>query len=155
MSEVRQVPRYLMVLAVTLVIAGCAARQMPEPSPMPFRSNPCASGKARSTKQAPIVCVDDSARTLKVVPDPVVVHDVSASDRATPVTMQWFTMSGAGDVQIEIEPGCVTDANCNGNGHCTAKTVPGAHKQCKYDVWITGGNHDRLDPTVVVDGCCS
>jgi len=154
MSEVRQVPRVLMVLAVTLVIAGCGPRPMPDPGPTPFRGNPCASGRAASTKQAPIVCVDDSARTLRVVPDPVVVHDVSASDRTTPVTMQWFTMSGSGDVQLEIEPGCVTNAKC-ANGHCTAHTVPGARKQCKYDVWITGGAHDRLDPTVVVDGCCS
>lgn len=154
MSEVRLVPRLLMVLVAVVLIAGCAARPMPDPSPSPFRANPCANGKAVSTKQAPIVCVDDSARTLRVFPDPVVVHDVSASDRATPVTLQWFTTSGRGDVQLEIEPGCVANVRCNGRGHCTAQTVAGARKQCKYDVWITGGEHDRLDPTVVVDGCC-
>lgn len=154
MSEVRQVPRLLMVLAGTLVIAGCAARPMPEPSPMPLRGGPC--GKGPSTKQTPIVCIDDSARTLKVSPDPINAHDAKEADRATPVTMQWFTASGSGDVRLEIEPGCVANVRCNGNGHCTAQTVSvsGSRKECKYDVWIEGGNHDRLDPTIVIDPCC-
>ena len=156
MSEVRQVPRLLMVLAGTLVIAGCAARPMMKPGPMPLRSGPC--GKPPSTRQAPIVCIDDSARTLKVTPDPVDAHDADESDRTrkTPVKMQWFTTSGTGDVRLEIEPGCVANVKCHGNGHCTADTVPvsGTQKRCKYDVWIEGGNHDRLDPTIVIDPCC-
>ncbi|HYC62847.1 MAG TPA: hypothetical protein VEK79_25125 [Thermoanaerobaculia bacterium] len=149
-------PRLLMVLAIPVLIAGCAARPMPDPGPMPFRGGPCAGGKAASTKQAPIVCIDDSARTLSVSPDPIAAHDAKASNRATPVTMQWFTTSGSGDVRLEIEPGCVANVRCNGNGHCTAQTVSvsGARKECKYDVWIEGGNHDRLDPTIVVDPCC-
>ncbi len=155
MSEVRMVPRLLVLLVATLLIAGCAANNSsPDTKPVPLRANPCASGAPPMNKQAPIVCIDDSARKLVVSPDPVVVHDVSASDRKTPVGVQWFTKSGTGDVQVAIEPGCVDKKSCNGNGKCAAETVPGAKKRCKYDVWITGGAHDRLDPTVVVDPCC-
>ena len=157
MSEVRMVPRLLALLVATLLIAGCAATPADNSgasSSMPLRANPCASGAPPMNKQAPIVCIDDSSRKLVVSPDPVVVHDVSVSDRKTPVGVQWFTKSGTGDVQVAIEPGCVDKKSCNGNGKCTAETVPGAKKRCKYDVWITGGAHDRLDPTVVVDPCC-
>jgi hypothetical protein len=154
MSEVRMVPRLLTLLVATLLIAGCASYSSAS-RPIPLRANPCASGAPPMNKQAPIVCIDDSARTLVVSPDPVVVHDVKASDRRTPVSVQWFTKSGTGDVQVAIQPGCVDGKSCNGNGKCAAETVPGAKKACKYDVWITGGNHDRLDPTVVVDACCS
>lgn len=152
MSEVRLVPRFLALPALALLIAGCAAR--PDPGPNPLRANPCATGKAPVSKQEPIVCVDDSARTLVVFPDPVVVHNVKESDRKTPVTVQWLTRSGAGDVQVRIEPGCVDKKSCDGRGKCTAETVPGAKKKCKYDVWITGGRHDRLDPTVDLGECC-
>jgi hypothetical protein len=151
------VPRLLALLVATLLIAGCAANHPDNggaSNSMPLRGNPCASGAPPMNKQAPIVCIDDSARKLVVSPDPVVVHDVSASDRKTPVGVQWFTKSGTGDVQVSIEPGCVDKKSCNGNGKCAAETVPGAKKRCKYDVWITGGAHDRLDPTVVVDPCC-
>ena len=158
MSEVRLVPRLLALLVATLLIAGCAANNPTRSganNSEPVGDNPCATGKATgSSKQAPIVCVDDSARTLVVFPDPVVVHNVKESDRTTPVTVQWLTRSGAGDVQVRIEPGCVDKKSCDGKGKCTAETVPGAKKRCKYDVWITGGAHDRLDPTVDVGECC-
>jgi hypothetical protein len=146
------VPRLLALPALALLIAGCAVR--PDPGPNPLRANPCATGKAPMSKQEPIVCVDDSARTLVVFPDPVVVHNVKESDRTTPVTVQWLTRSGTGDVQVRIEPGCVDKKSCDGRGKCTAETVPGAKKKCKYDVWITGGRHDRLDPTLDVGECC-
>lgn len=96
-----------------------------------------------------------SARTLVVSPDPVRVHDVDSSDRTKPVSVQWFTKSGTGDVRVRIDPGCVDKKACDGKGKCAAETVPGAKKECKYDVWITGGGHDKLDPTVVVEACCS
>lgn len=152
MSVVRLVPRGLALLAVLLVIAGCASQSG---GGNPLRGNPCLSGPGSNNRQAPIVCVDDSTRTLSVWPEPVMVHDVAEGDRATPVTVHWFTKSGAGDLQLEIEPGCVSRQQCDGQGHCWAKSVPGASKRCKYDVWINGGNHDRLDPTVVITGCCA
>jgi hypothetical protein len=152
MSEVRLVPRFLALPALALLIAGCAVR--PDPGPNPLRANPCATGRAPVSKQAPIVCVDDSARTLVVFPDPVVVHNVKESDRTTPVTVQWLTRSGTGDVQVLIEPGCLDKKSCDGRGKCKAETVPGAKRQCKYDVWITGGGHDRLDPEVQIEPCC-
>ncbi|HEX2060558.1 MAG TPA: hypothetical protein VHK90_07445, partial [Thermoanaerobaculia bacterium] len=62
---------------------------------------------------------------------------------------------GGGDLQLEIEPGCVTQQQCDGRGHCWARSIPGSASRCKYDVWINGGNHDRLDPTIVITGCCA
>jgi hypothetical protein len=152
MSEVRLVPRLLVLLVAVLLIAGCAARMTPNPTSL--RANPCASGTPPMNKQAPIVCIDDSARTLVVSPDPVMMHDVNASDRKSPVPVQWFTKSGTGDVHVRIDPGCVDKQACDGRGKCAAETVPGARKTCKYDVWITGGKHDKLDPLVIVGGCC-
>jgi hypothetical protein len=155
MSVVRLAPRLLALLVCILLIAGCAAQGNANRSgPTELVANPCADGTPPMNKQAPIVCVDDSARVLKVSPDPVIVHDVNAADRKTPVPIQWFTTSGTGDVKVRIDSGCVARESCNGKGKCTAETVPGAKKECKYDVWITGGKHDKLDPTVVVEGCC-
>jgi hypothetical protein len=148
------VPRLLALLVATLLIAGCAAAYDSAPEQKPLRANPCASGTPAMNKQAPIVCIDDSARKLVVSPDPVIVHDVNAMDRKKPVAVEWYTKSGSGDVQVSIEPGCVDKKACDGKGKCAAETVPGAKKQCKYDVWITGGRHDKLDPTVIVDPCC-
>jgi hypothetical protein len=48
----------------------------------------------------------------------------------------------------------VTAHECS-RGHCWARTIPGAGKTCKYDVWITGDQHDRLDPTIIIQPCCS
>jgi hypothetical protein len=151
MSEV-QVPRLIVLSA--LVIFACAR---PSPAPQPFVNNPCEKGRPAMSKQQPVVCIDDSARTLVADPDRIVVHDVNAADRVSPVAIQWFTKSGTGDVHVQMAPGCtaVRLKNCNGKGKCDAETIPGARRECKYDVWITGGKHDRLDPTVVVDACCS
>ena len=159
MSELQMVPRLLALLVATLLIAACAAHHAPDPGgsrPTDLRANPCASGTPPMNKQAPIVCIDDSARTLIVSPDPVHVHDVDATDRTSPVGVQWFTKSGTGDVHVRIDHGCVDKKSCDGKGKCSAETVPGAKqkKECKYDVWITGGKHDKLDPTVVVEPCC-
>lgn len=161
MLEVRLAPRFFVLLVAALLISACAYRQASAPTPGPGSApslragNPCASGaKPAVSKQAPIVCIDDSARTLVVFPDPVVIHDVKASDRSSPVPVQWFTTSGIGDVHVEVQPGCIDKKTCDGSGKCWAETVPGARKSCKYDVWVTDGKHDRLDPTVVVEGCC-
>jgi hypothetical protein len=156
MPHVLRIPVFV---GATLLIAACAANQNPD---RPARgganliANPCTSGAAVSTKQEPIVCIDDSARKLVASPDPVEVHDVKAGDPSTPVEVKWFTTSGTGDVQVAIEPGCVTDQSCDGHGKCKAKAVKGGKSRCKYDVWIAGDDkHDRLDPTVVVTGCCT
>jgi hypothetical protein len=155
MPHVLRIP---VLFTATLLIAACAAN--PD---RPARGggnslivNPCTTGSAAaSTKQTPIVCIDDSSRKLVAFPDPVEIHDVKASDRSTPVEVKWFTKSGTGNVQVAIEPGCVTDQSCDGRGKCTAKAVKGGKSSCKYDVWLAGDDtHDRLDPTVVVTGCC-
>jgi hypothetical protein len=153
MAVVRLVPRGLALLAVVFMIAGCASQNSSGGNPI--RGNPCLTGNGSTNRQAPIVCVDDSARTLSVWPEPVVVHDVLESDRKSPVALHWFTKSGDGDLQIEMEPGCVSNVQCDGRGHCWSRTIPGSKSRCKYDVWINGGNHERLDPTVVITGCCA
>lgn len=156
MSEVRMVPRLLALLVATLLIAGCASNSYSNASkPMPLRANPCADGTPPMSKQHPIVCIDDSARKLVANPDTVIVHDVSESDRTKPVTIEWFTKSGTGDVRVQIEDGCVVKHECDRNGKCWAETKKGSTSRCKYDVWIEGdAKHDRLDPVVVITTCC-
>lgn len=153
-----QVLRIPVLFTATLLIAACAANpDRPALGGGNLIVNPCTTGKAAaSSRQNPVVCIDDSARTLVAYPDPIEVHDVNASDRSLPVEVKWYTKSGAGNVQVAIEPGCVTDQSCDGRGKCKAKTVKGGKTRCKYDVWIAGDpSHDRLDPTVVITPCCT
>jgi hypothetical protein len=147
------VPRSLVLLAVAFVIAGCASHNNSTGNE-PLRGNPCLAGKGSDNRQAPIVCVDDSARVLSVWPEPVTVHDVLATDRTSPVVVHWFTKSGEGDLRVEMEPGCVNPIQCDKQGHCWTRSVPGAKNRCKYDVWIENSDHERLDPTLVVTPCC-
>jgi hypothetical protein len=158
MSLAGRLSRIVFLLLPPILIAGCASRGATDTQPGGpgiMRGSPCATSPAGETsRQAPIVCVDDSARTLSVRPDPIVVHDVLEGDRSSPVVLQWFTTSGTGDLQVEVEPGCVESVRCDGRGHCTARSVPRASRSCKYDVWINGGNHDRLDPTIIISPCC-
>ena len=152
--------RKLMLLGMAVFIGSCASQPAVAPpgsggSPSPaFRGNPCASKAGSADRNAPIVCVDDTGSTLTVSPDPIRVHDVGASDKA-PVVLQWHTVSGRNDLHVEIEPGCVTETTCSGNGHCRARTTPRTdktEKRCKYDVWTD--KHPRLDPDVIVIPCC-
>lgn len=154
MPEVRLVPRYVTLIAMALLIGACAAHST-DPDNNILGGNPCANnGRGSSSRQAPIVCVDDSERTLTVSPEPVAVHDSLQSDRSAGVMMHWWTTSGSGDLRLEIERGCVTEHECS-RGHCWARSIPGASKTCKYDVWIENGPHDRLDPTIIIQPCCS
>lgn len=152
-------------VAVLFVLLLCTcARQAAPPDPVvnPIApgggsttraGGPCAGGPPKEhDRNAPIVCVDDTGSTLRVSPDPVVVHDVGRVTGA-PVTVQWFTHTGTGNLQLEIDPGCVTDLRCNGRGHCTARTRDiDAKVKCKYDVWTE--THPRLDPEIEIDPCC-
>ena len=158
MSVARLVPR-LFVLCVFSILIGSCARPAPDPNPgrRIESNNPCATGiAASSTKQDPIVCIDDTNRTLVAIPDRIHVHESKKENRSLPVQIQWYTTSGTGDVHVKMEPGCTAlkVKTCNGNGNCEAETTPGVTTECKYDVWITGGKHDLLDPEVVVDPCC-
>ena len=147
MSNLRRVPLLLVLAAMTLVITGCGSWINRTTS-----RNPCSTGHGSSNKQAPIICVDDSNPVLIVTPDPVTAHDVLRGTNR-PVTVKWFTMSGA-DLTVEMkDTGCVSQVNCNAPGNCTAQTIPGAAKQCKYDVWTTPNN--RLDPVIIITTCCS
>ena len=154
MSLAGRLSRVVLLLVTPIWIAGCAAKNTTI-SPGGGGS-PCSSGNGSENRQAPIVCVNDSQRTLSVWPDPVHAHDSLADDRGKPVMLHWYTKSGGGDLRMEIERGCVVEEGCDGRGHCWARSVPGTteRRECKYDVWINGGQHDRLDPTVVIQPCC-
>jgi hypothetical protein len=153
MSEVR-LPRVLVLLVFVFVIAGCKHQ---DSNIMGGGADPCESGTAPTTKQAPVVCVADTA-PFAVNPDAVESHNVERGTTSKPVTLNWWTVSGGNNLEIKmIDNGCVTDMNCSG-GHCWARSVPGSvhrpgdRKECKYDVWINGAR--VLDPTVVLRTCC-
>jgi hypothetical protein len=154
MSLIRRSSAVLVGVLSGLFLTTCAVSHSADVAPA-GGGNPCMSGNGSSNRQAPIVCVDDSNRTLTVSPDPVRAHHVLESDRKSPVMIHWWTRSGTGALQLEIEPGCVAKHQCDSRtGHCWAQTLSKSGATCKYDVWIEGGNHDRLDPTIVVDACC-
>lgn len=159
MSLAGRMSRVLLLLVTPVWIAGCAASSQQSDSHIAgggSSGSPCTNGNGSENRQAPIVCVDDSQRTLSVWPEPVHAHDVHAAGGGRPVMLHWYTKSGGGDLQVEIEPGCVADVKCDGRGHCSARSVAGKERrECKYDVWINGGQHDRLDPTVVIQPCCA
>ncbi len=147
MSEARLL-RCVVLIVSTVVLTACAQNGAVAPQ----SGGPCANGQGSSDRQAPIVCVEDTGKTLSVRPDPIVIHDKKKGG-SQPVTMQWFTRSGRGDLQIAIEEGCVTEVKCNGKGHCTAKTRDvDAQVKCKYDVWTA--THPRLDPDLILTPCC-
>lgn len=140
--------RCVVLVVTTVVLAACAHRA----AVAPLEGNPCADGKGSGDRQAPIVCVEDTGPTLSVSPDPIVIDD-RKKEGSEPVTMQWFTRSGRGDLQIAIEDGCLTELKCSGNGQCVAKTRDvDAQVKCKYDVWTK--THPRLDPDIILTPCC-
>lgn len=154
MSKVRILLRWCVLVTVVFALAGCAASQGGDPgggSGKTGLTNPCGGGRGTADRNAPIVCVDDSGETLSVHPDPVEAHSVGEAGRQ-PVMIHWWTRSGGNVLNLEIQPGCVTDVTCRGS-HCSARTLPSdARKQCKYDVWTD--KHARLDPEVVITPCC-
>ncbi len=150
MTEVRRVLRMVVLLVVPILISACAART--DSTGPAGGGGVCASGVGSQNPHTPIVCVDDSVRKLSVHPDEIIIDDIQ---QKRPITLVWMTKSGRGDLRIEMkDEGCVTRPHCAGNGRCTAQSIPNADRRCKYDVWIEGGNHDRLDPTVVITPCC-
>jgi hypothetical protein len=155
MPEVRLLPRFVTLVGMALLVGACASN--PDDPDNPHRlGNPCLGNGAGSTsRQAPIVCVDNTARTLRVSPETVTVHDSMQENRSSGVMLHWFTTTApSGDLKLEIEAGCVTAHECD-RGHCWARSIPGAAKTCKYDVWITGDQHERLDPTIIIQPCCT
>jgi len=148
MSEVRHLPRLLCLFVLSLLLMTCAAR----PNQGFSRTNPCAGGKGVASHGGPVVCIDDSATTLSVNPDPVTVWDADAS--GNPVTVQWFTKSGTGDPQITWKSDACMEPTACASGKCNGKTKKGATgKRCKYNIDLAG--HPSLDPDVVLTPCCT
>lgn len=151
-------PRNPFVLLPLMFLSLTCAMQQPDPgSGTMLAGNPCAAGTGSKDPDRPIVCVDDSANVLTVYPDPVRIHDVTSTDRATPATIQWFTKSGNGELRIRFrDEGCVRRVVCTGT-RCNAVAARklgkmGEEVRCKYDVMLTG--HPDLDPETVLTGCC-
>lgn len=159
MFEIRRSPRVVVLLASSLLFMTCASWSAPGRGNAlaPNRAGgPCAAKKGNGSPNKPIVCVDDTGATLSVHPDPVIVHDVDASEKK-PVVIQWMTVSGGNDLQISMKDGCTTALSCKG-GKCTARTLPHGEnetgeRRCKYDIWTD--KHPRLDPDTVVVKCCT
>lgn len=155
MSVVRRVPRLILVCVCAVFLATCARPSTDPPGPSPLMVNPCEKGMPKLDKQAPIVCIDDSARTLVAKPDRIVIHESRKGAPTEPVAIQWYTTSGTGDLHVKMDSSCdAVREKGHGTGKYEMTTVPGKKRECKYDVWITGPDHDRLDPTVVIDACC-
>lgn len=154
MPKVRILLRWFLLITAALALGTCSSSSSNTsvaPGGGPSRANPCSGGRGVENRNAPIVCVDDTGGTLSVHPDPIAAHSVGQSDRQA-VMIHWWTRSGGNALNIEIQPGCVTDVTCNGS-HCSARTLPAVErKQCKYDVWTD--KHPKLDPDIVVDPCC-
>jgi len=151
MSEVRSLPRLLILLVASIFIATCAQNSR-GPGATGLAGNPCSSGKGLVNREAPIVCIDDTNTKLTIDPDPVEVWHKQRG--GGPVTIQWFTKTGGGTIEFQWQKAtCVTKEVCT-TGHCTAQTLStSTGETCKYDILMPG--HDRLDPEVVVSGCCS
>jgi hypothetical protein len=159
MFEIRRLPRVVALLVSSLLVLTCESRNAatggsPSAAAPSRASNPCSGGKGHASPNKPVVCVDDRTTSLSVHPDPVIVHDVSASDR-NPVMIQWMTVTG-GNVRVVMREGCTTDMKCTG-GKCTAKTIPHkaaetGERRCKYDI-IT--DRATLDPDTVIVKCCT
>lgn len=151
MSEVRILLRWCLLVMVGLVLMTCSSASSTSGSGNARMANPCSKGKGATNRNAPIVCVDDTAATLSVNPDSLGVNSVGESDRQA-VVIQWWTKSGGNALNIEVEPGCVTDVACDG-AHCKARTLPVTSRtRCKYEVWTD--KHPKLDPDIVIDPCC-
>jgi hypothetical protein len=157
---------FLVLLASTLLIAGCAAPMQPAPPSPPDAGGTApnlmppapASGPCRMSRNAdaPVICVDDSADVLRVSHDPFYLHETPSPAANAAPAVQWFTTSGKGDLRIVFrDERCVRNVTCRG-GRCSAvpsKLDPGEkERRCKYDVQLTG--HPDLDPEGVLTGCC-
>lgn len=150
MSEVRILLRWSVLVTAALVLMTCSSASSTGGGNL-RKANPCSKGTGTTNRNAPIVCVDDTAATLSVNPDPLNVNSVGQSDRQA-VVIHWWTRSGGNELNVEIESGCVTDVSCSG-AHCKARTLPvTARTQCKYSVWTD--KHPKLDPEIIVDPCC-
>lgn len=140
--------KLLVILGSAVLITTCASR------PTHPSAGPC--GGAKPHPDRPIVCVDDSAEVLRVIPDSVTIHDVVSDAKHLSPSILWFTKSGRGDLQIRFrDEGCIRDVKCQG-GQCTGAAARldsvQEKRACKYDVMLT--NHPTLDPEVVIVRCC-
>ena len=122
--------RLPLVLSLVLFASACAHTTQPAPSevrrPRPavvVGETDCLPGPNRP--EAPIVLVDDTGDTLRVVPETVYAYDVHPSDKS-PVNVLWLTKSGKGDLRIKMNDAhCVGEVWCNPRtGLCQAKTRP-------------------------------
>ena len=106
---------------------------------------------------APIVCVDDSLKTLPT--DPETIHVINLPHGKRPTVLNWFTVSGTNNLSVTFNQGnagCfVKSPECHGS-HCMAVIYQDAavHLQCKYTVKLLNKRDYINDPVVEIDACC-
>lgn len=149
MSEVRSLPRLLRLLVPCLLLMTCATAAHDDRR---LLANPCAGGTGDTHPGHPIVCIDDRGTALTVNPASITVWDEDRS--GNPVNVDWYTVSGNGDVKVNWKSSdCTVPDRCT-KGNCKAKTKKGsAGKRCQYDIELEG--FPMLDPDVVITRCCT
>jgi hypothetical protein len=156
--------RSLLIVCLLFAFAGCQATDPSTgtgPTVQPSRGgttavppNDCSRGAATMNKERPVICVENAAPGLRITPDSMEAWDVLPADRTAPVMIHWVTRSGGGDLRIDFKDGgCVETPQCNGRGHCQAKTINinDPQKRCRYGVTLDGV---VVDPEVVITNCC-
>jgi len=147
MSEVRLLLRVCILLCAALLIGTCRSAD-----DKTILTGVCSSMLGDANPDGPTVCVDDGPKMPKVSHNTITMNRTRPGVGATEI--QWLTRSGTGPLEIDVQPGCFTHVSCAA-GRCSAKALPvTARKTCKYSVFINDGNHEKLDPDVVVVPCC-
>jgi hypothetical protein len=147
MSEVRYMTRLLSLLVASMLLMTCASSDHQR-----FAGNPCADGTGDTHPGHPAICIDDTHPALSVSPASITVWDEDRDGK--PVNVDWYTVSGNGDVKINWKSNdCAVPDACT-KGNCKAKTKKGsAGKRCQYDIELEG--FSTLDPDVIITRCCT
>ncbi|HEX7705282.1 MAG TPA: hypothetical protein VF701_02390 [Thermoanaerobaculia bacterium] len=139
---------------VALMLSACGSTNQ-------TLSNPCSDGVGKGDRKGRIVCIDDTGTgSLKTHPEPVEVWERTRKWFGSPVKIDWYTVSGTGSVQIDVQPAtCVTVTNRAAPGHAFARTraVPSGKSEetCKYTVTIPDSAFPPFDPDIVIIRCCT
>lgn len=148
-----RIQRSLVAVVVALSMA-CSARG-PVVATVPDPVNPCrlAGPGPDMNPGRPIVCVDDSAFPIIELRPP---YDTDVH-LFTTKTMHWFTSSGVGTIAIVFDSDLLDVPEPkvkNGHTKVKAKNTTGS---VKYSVLVQrGGSTSRvIDPTIIIDTCCS
>ncbi len=150
-----KVPLRSFAVLVLLVIAGCKSRD----GVRPIFPRGCGS----ANHDTPVVCVDGSGGTIKVIPDSIRVWNVAiersrdAAHDSVDHARRWRQSADHDerrglrrDARLQRQGSLRREGRSRDLGRgATAGTIV---KRCKYTVTLDGR---VLDPETVVVGCCS